>query len=95
MADPTLPPELGAECAAAHRKLLIDLGGKLPQIIEMTRLGWNHDDVIRLLEDLIGGRFRQIAITSYQAGLAQAGAAAQAVDDLAALRRAFRILRER
>ena len=94
MADPTLPPELGAECAAAHRKLLIDLGGKLPQIIEMTRLGWNHDDVIRLLEDLIGGRFRQIAITSYQAGLAQAGAAAQAAD-LDTLRRAFRILRER
>jgi len=92
--DPTLPPGLSAECAAADRKLIEDLALQLDRAAMLAGRG-DARAAVTLLNDLISGRFRQIAITSYQAGLAQAGQAAQAVEDLAALRRAFRILRER
>lgn len=91
MADPTLPDDLKDAVVDASRGLVVDLVNALDSL---SKLRASHDPrpMLELLDGLIESRIRQVAVAGYQAGLAKAGEAARAIDDLATLRRAAAIL---
>jgi hypothetical protein len=91
MTDPTLPDELAKYCGAFHRKLIEDLVKIQPRLLELAGQR-AHQAILAQLDTLLAGRFRQVARASYLAGLSEAGEAAQAVEDLATVRKAFAIL---